>query len=496
MRIEKEMKRQGYFWLPCTPNQKAPGTLSISEGGIVKLEIREPLNGKFDNRFEDTIHQRDSMFKPRHLMFDPRYKEDEQMTRLYEETKQRIEQHKKIEQIIGDIGGQQIVILNNCYYETILGPIGEPVSQIHAGVAFVSRYFNKANFDKANYNENRISDIESVTFSIEGMNEWLGISGLKTYHKSPEQRSISYQRPTDIPIKLKNDMQLLIEFRENDIMAGTASARQVAGIRQKIRFKLISQKPRKLGEFTPIIDKITTFLCFFTCQTVSLNEISINPERHPINIYYQSRIYSKDRPRVHWSSTLLNFRTMRDDAEILINNWIGAYKEYERAFDLYFSTKIRSQMPLEDKFLALARGLEIYYRSTSDDKQIEQDRLNELIKFCKDQCNSEDEKNFVDRNLRNHNTLSLKKKIEKMIESFEEIIGGKDTQAELARKIVKTRNDLTHEGTSPEKDLEKLYLKTESIFQFLLLQSIGFNQGQINNIVESRPRLQRPFLDY
>ena len=187
-----------------------------------------------------------------------------------------------------------------------------------------------------------------------------------------------------------------------------------------------------------------------------------------------------------------------DDTTILINKWIEAYKnkKYERAFDLYFSTKTRSQMPLEDKFLALARGLEIYYRSSSDDKKIETSRLSELIKLCKDQCNSEDEKNFVAQGLSNHNTLSLRRRIEKMIESFEEIIGDKNTQEELARKIVKTRNDLTHGGTSPEKDLEKLYLKAESIFQFLLLQSIDLSPEQINNIVRWHPRLKRPFFDY
>ena len=495
MRVEEDIKKSGYFWRSCTPDQKAHGTLSISEGGIIELEIREPLSGKFDNRFEDTIYQRNSMFKPRHLMFDPRYKEDEQMTRLYEEDKQRIEQHKKIEQIIGDVGGKQTVILNNCYYEIILGPIGEPVSLIRARTAFVSRYFNKASFDKANYNENRISDIESVTFSIEGIDEWVGISGIKTYHESREKRSISYQRPKDIPIELNDDMELLIEFRETDIIAGIP-VRQVAGIRQKTRFKLISQKPRKLEEFTPIIDKITTFLCFFTCQTVSLNEISINPERHPINIYYQSRIYSKDRPIIQPQNMLFRFQWIKDDTKILINNWMKAYKEYERAFDLYFSTKTRSQMPLEDKFLALARGLEIYYRSSSDDKKIEKSRLNALIKLCKGQCNSEDEKKFVAQALRNYNTLGLSQKITKMIKPFEEIIGVQETQEELAKQIAQTRNKLTHAGTSPEKDLEKLYLKTESIFQFLILQSIGFNQEQINNIVWWHPRLKRPFLDY
>ena len=495
MRIEKEMKGQGYFWLPCTPDQKAPGTLSISDGGIIKLEVQEPLNGKFDNRFEDTVHWRKMICDPQLNIFQPKDfepKNKENTQRVI----QQIEQSRKIKQIIGRISGffEHTVILNNCHYERITGAIGRAESLIHAEIAFTSRHLNKANFDKVNYSESKINDIKSVNFSIEGINEWVGISGIKTHHESQEKRYISYQRPTDIPIQLNNDMQLSIEFRETENGVGVPFI-QAAGISQETFFNLTSQKPRKLEEFTAIIDKITTFLCFFTCQTVSLEHVIIDT-RKPINVFYQSKIHAKYKPRVQRGSMLLDFRTMGDDAEILINNWIKAYKEYERAFGLYFSTKTRPQMPLEDKFLVLARGLEIYYRTTSDDKQIEQARLNELIKLCKDQCTSEDEKNFVERNLSSHNTLSLRRRIEKIIEPFEEIIGDKSIREELVKQITKTRHDLTHEGTSPEEDLQKLYLKTESIFQLLLLQSIGFNQGQINNIVWWHPRLKRPFLDY
>lgn len=496
MRIEKEMKGQGYFWRPCTPNQKAPGTLTISDGGIIKLEIQEPLNGKFDDRFEDTIYWRKQINEPQSIIFQPRDFEPENKENT-QRVIQQIEQRKKIGQIIGQVSGffQHTVILNDCHYQRITGAIGRAESLIHAEIAFTSRHLNKANFDKVNYSESKINDIKSVNFSIEGISEWVGISGIKIHHKSQKEMYISFQRPTSIPIKLNNDMQLSIKFREIENRVGTPIIKE-AGIRQETFFNLTSQKPRKLEEFTAIIDKITTFLCFFTSQTVSLDHVIIGDIRKPINVFYQSQVHSKYKPSVERGNMLLDFGMMGDDAEILINNWIEAYKEYERAFDLYFSTKIRSQMPLEDKFLALARGLEIYYRSSSDDKKIEKSRLSELIKLCKDQCNSEDEKNFVAQGLRNHNTLGLSQKIKKMIKPFEEIIGGQDTPEELAKQIVQTRNKLTHAGTSPEKDLEKLYLKTESIFQFLLLRSIGFNQEQINHIVEWRPRLKRPFFDY
>lgn len=41
MRIKEEFKKSGYFWLPSDPDKKFPGTLSISDGGIIDLEIVE-----------------------------------------------------------------------------------------------------------------------------------------------------------------------------------------------------------------------------------------------------------------------------------------------------------------------------------------------------------------------------------------------------------------------------------------------------------------------
>ena len=41
MRIKREFKKHGYFWLPSAPDKKFPGTLSVSDGGIIDLEIVE-----------------------------------------------------------------------------------------------------------------------------------------------------------------------------------------------------------------------------------------------------------------------------------------------------------------------------------------------------------------------------------------------------------------------------------------------------------------------
>ena len=39
MRIKEEIRKAGYFWLPSNPERKIPGTLSITDGGNIGLEV-------------------------------------------------------------------------------------------------------------------------------------------------------------------------------------------------------------------------------------------------------------------------------------------------------------------------------------------------------------------------------------------------------------------------------------------------------------------------
>lgn len=46
MRVDKEMKLSGYFWTPGNEAGKAPGTLSIQNGGKAELEVVGTLEVK------------------------------------------------------------------------------------------------------------------------------------------------------------------------------------------------------------------------------------------------------------------------------------------------------------------------------------------------------------------------------------------------------------------------------------------------------------------
>lgn len=48
MRVKEKIKKSGYFWLPSVPEKKIAGTLNISDGGKIELEVA----GLFDENIE------------------------------------------------------------------------------------------------------------------------------------------------------------------------------------------------------------------------------------------------------------------------------------------------------------------------------------------------------------------------------------------------------------------------------------------------------------
>ena len=426
MRIKEEFKRLGDFWLPSAPDRKIPGTLSISEGGIIELEVA----GLFNDEIEALLRDR----------LEP------------------------IERIVGDIEKEGLVTLDDCYYKpgTIRVIGGPSKSFIHVGRVFMG----------VEYNEGEPTAFNTLTFSVEGIDEWVGISGFEFVSQFEEHTAtISYQLPMDVSLNLDNGMQLLITFGWTPPRLPIITE---ARISQKTNFKLVSKDARELSDFISVVHKITTFLCFSIDQTVILDSMKATSDdlyqdigegktrTMPINIYYPSRPYSTDEPKIWQHDMLFGFDKIQNDAEEKINKWIKAYEQIDPAFDLYFSAKRGEQQYLDEKFLTLIRGLEAYHKRKFDG------RLN----------------------------IPLKQRIKDIIEPFKDIIGDESKRDSLIDKIVKTRNDLTHSNldlnpqTAKSKILWYLCLKMELLFQLHFLHLIGFNREEIDSIVANSPQIR------
>lgn len=461
MRIKNEFKKTGYFWLPSTPNRKLPGALAIIDGGDIKLEVI----GLFDESFEGLNKTLNGAYR--------------------------------LGRVIGHIEEHGYVTLDDCFYikqSFSFGGISK--SLVHAKIAFIG----------VAYDEQEAVLFNSFQFSVEGIDEWVGLSGINVEYSHKEQAtSITYLPPEEISLNLNNKMRLLITFSWTQ--PNFSNIREVS-ITQKTYFKLVSEHERSMDDFTSAAYKIATLLCFAIDKTVCIEQVSAssnticrdisNGKTMPISIslYYKSMPYTKDEPNFDWHNMLFRYEQIKEEAERIVNNWFDAYDEIYPALNLYFSTKTGANTYVQSKFLALTQGLETYSRRTSTDTLMDEAIFKELTEELISQC-PEDKQEWLSGRLRYGNEVNLGRRLKNIIEPFKEIVGNKDERAKLIRGIVDTRNYFTHYDKSLEskaikgKDLWLLCLKIEAIFQLHFLQTIGFTQSEIKSIFENSDELKR-----
>ena len=414
MRIKEEIIRSGYFSLPSSPEREISGTLSISDGGNVKLELTHPGYTNIKALFGDN-------------------------TDGY--------------RIFGHVEKDGPVTLDQCRYVT------EERSMVHDRWTTSHVIWANRAFIGFSYNEDPGPRFNTVIFSIEGIDEWVGISGIEVDEDLEKWAlTISYNQPEEVSLNLHNGMQLLITFVPT--FPGLPSAKS-AEVSQKTYFKLVSQEERELDEFTSIAEKITAFLCFVMNEIVYFDEVTATSDKllrniggsRAVSIYFPSWPYSKDKPKINESDMLFRFTDRQNRVESVINKWIENYEQIAPALDLSFLTKTRTLPTWNIQFLTLVQALEAYHRRTSDGKEI-----------------------------------ALRNRIEEMIEPFDYFIDN-ERRPSLIDSIVKTRNYLTHYDLRLQPKAAKgvglqfLCRKIDTLFRLHFLKLIGFNKQEINSIV-------------
>lgn len=457
MRIEEEYKKTGYFWLPEKKENKIPGILSINDGGKIELEIV----GHFNDEIESSTD------------------------------------NDGLSRIIGHVESDGLVTLDDCFYTNKNISFGG----ISKSKILVHRVLSGAAWEK-----DEVVTFNIFSFSVDCLDEWVGISGINVDSGwNSKTATISYIPPDNIGFSLDNGMKLEICFAYT--LPGSSRVTE-AKITQRAYFRLESDKTRNLSEFTAIAFKITNLMCFAMDEIVALKNVSAtsseiqhgigNDKQYPvpISIYYQSIPFAEKRPKKSWHEMLFNFGAIKADAQQVLNNWLNAYEDLYPALNLYFSTKAGAQKYLEGKFLALAQGLETYHRRTSIETLMDSDAFESLVAEILKTC-PEKHIDWLQGRLRHGNEINLGKRLKKIIEPFKNHLGASSERAKMLRKIVDTRNYLTHysenlkENSAKGRDLWILCQKMEVIFNLHFLKVIGFTGEKINGVVENCYPLKR-----
>lgn len=455
MRVREPIKGAGYFCLPSKPQRQLPGTLSICDGGHIELEAV----GLFEEAF--------------------------------------FVRNERIGRIIGNVEKCGPVTLDNCFYlrrDVEFGGISK--SLVDVGYAVLG----------ASFGSDEEIQLNSLRFSIEGIDEWVGISGIKI-DPNIENRTttVTYEPPAEISLTLQNGMRLLITFTWNYSMSPDAKEARVT---QRTYFRLVSDEKKELREFLSASYRLTNFLCFAIDQTVTLENLQATNEDkrlvgednpamlQPIRIYYRSLPFSKDEPKIDPHEMLFRFSQIRDNAQCIFNNWFRAYERMEPAMNLYFSDMNIPSVYLEGKFLTLAQALETYHRRTSNTKPMNKETFERMVTELLNLCPKEYRK-WLEKRLEHGNEITLAKRLREIIEPYKGHLGNYSKRERLIRDIVNTRNYLTHYDESLKdkaasgENLWLLYDQMVALFQLCLLRELGFTEQEIEFILEGSSQLRR-----
>ena len=412
MRIKEKIVKKGLFWLPENAERKISGVLTISDGGYIELETF----GIFDDNF--------SSLEP-------------------------------ISRIIGEANGK-FITLNNCLYRT------RSFSSINTAKIFVNQAFIGVAYEK---DEEPMFD--SLSFSVDCLDEWVGITGANIKKDFKNQTTtINYVLPKNITHYLDNAMQLEICF---DAFTPYLNITEIK-IKQRVYFKLTTKTLKPLNDFLEIVFRLTELLCFAVNTVVTFKDLKAfrtfdnKPYLVPIYIYYKSTLYSEKIPKINLCNILFIYKTIKDNAQNIFNKWIKAYETLSPALSLYFSVEIGSQKYHDEKFLALTRGLEAYHKG----------RRSEKLK----NPNKKVEKIF------------LSQRIIELLEPFKRYFGSQKERTQLVQKIVNTRNYFTHysehlkDKCMESIDLFYLCQEIKFLFQMHFLKMLDFSDDEINKINE------------
>ncbi|HOW53627.1 MAG TPA: hypothetical protein PLR60_03145 [Syntrophorhabdaceae bacterium] len=453
MRIS-EFSKIGYFWLPASPDAKLPGTLKVSNSGEAEVEVIGVFGG---------------------------------ITKM-------LDNDHNIERLNGVVEGEGLVTLEKCHYKRRnFSSQGISKSLIHVNRVFIG----------AHYVDGEDIKFSSLRFSLEGFDEWLSISGIKTKHGSKFQdMSIKFRAPKEIRTKLTKDIDLLFTFEWTLPGGGNVTE---AKISQRALVKLVSKKLLALEDFTRLAFRLNNFFCFAMDETVTFTSfIGTSDELKqklgdrefevPIKIIYPSLPFSKTVPDVQWHKMVFRYGQIGNKLGKILSKWLDAYERIEPAFNLYFASTSGAHRYLESKFLSLAQAIETFHRRTFEETTMPGTEFSELVAQLLLAC-PQSRKEWLEGLLKYANEISLRKRLKKMIDPFKSYFGTARDRNALIGNIVNTRNYLVHYDKSLETksltgvELWSVCMKIEGLFQLHLLKLLGFSGDEIEAIVKNHGQL-------
>lgn len=429
MRLREPTIMKGFFWKASDAEHKYPGILTISDGGVIELEL--------------------TVDSPRAL-------------KAFETRRNGI-------RIIGHVQNAGYVTLDKCHkFSPNINMKG-----IHTIWLSFERVVSGVAFD-----EGDSIDIQSMSFTVENLQDWIGLSGFDRTELNNQPNSeeiiISYRKLPTKRFELGDGLVLEMIFY-CPAFINSFEARIVQGMRLHVR----SETPKPLEDVKIVCHRVVDFLSLVMNQPLMIENVTVQvpmveqgiAKSHQADVFYPSPLIP-NKVTKQQSGHLFGFKEVESHFEDVLQKWLLMYDRLEPIYNLYFSVQFGYHQTLNGQFLALAQVLEVFYKRMYTDGHKKVDFITKLKSLFEiyfhtksmsldfDQKKSEDLRRWLNN---------------------------------LAQKILDTRNYLTHYNLKYEQssnfarggDLKFLYRFMTLIFQAHVLKQLGFDELQVKDFIDN-----------
>ena len=371
MKIKKNIKKLGHFWIPSNPDNKLAGLICIEDGGAI---IRVELLGLFNMDWHEQLKQ------------------------------------FSIDILLGDIEEYGNITLIDSYYpQAKRGGRNKYKNIIESDYVFIGSHFYTK--DELVFND--------FIFRIEGLNDWFGISGINIDLDDSDYVSaiISYDKPKDITVKIDKNINLNVTFRDTQtIMLGLNSSNDHAEIRQDTYLEILSDGNIPFLKLFNLGKRIANFFIFAINKEVSIEKIMVHKVglykkcidgkntdiQTDIQVFTNQILSSKNVGEVNYHNMIFAYNDS-DNFDLMINRWLDIYNVIDPSLDLYFSVIFSKDKYMKSHFLMLVQALEALYRRVNDNHEISfKHILNEMSKdFIEMDVYTDDQMKTFSENIKN-----------------------------------------------------------------------------------------------
>ena len=471
MKNLEPIQTKGYFWLPNNPEEKIPGELRISEHGQIELD----LMGIFSR--------------------ENRQKGIEYLT----------DQLTDFDRICGNIYEKRRVTLLKCIQTSSQSnPFSFQALELSSFLATIALVGVDYGQDELTFNR--------LNFVVEGLDDWLNFDTIKTsvdYEVDGDiiksvkggradykfQESPSYTIDDDIDIQFCAPVKSSAIFPHRPLSFFSLTSQPY--------ISLTSQEPRKIDYFINLADKVRKFISLAVDQEIQMQSFTfldeIQGRIRPVHMYLQMRLARETEYKPRVQKVLFTFGDVENRVAELMNRWITQYESDKagHALNLYFSGAWRESSLLDTNITFLAQAIEVLHRETNpDDRPMDQQQFREIKRKIFDLLPT-DIPQLIKTRIGQVNQPSLRNRAKAMMVPFENWFRDGEASDEFARRVSDTRNYFTHYsgelriGLREGEELFDLYTKLEILLLLHILKLVGFDRGQIAQMVNESQRLAK-----